>query len=63
MSDSNGLMASSFEVMAVPRAFIVNPAGVVVAAVLGRVTAKRLDAIVADHRFDGTGPLTSSPPA
>ena len=61
VSDPNGVMASAFEVMAVPRAFVVNPAGVVVAAVLGGVTANRLDAIIDTHRFHRTGPLATSP--
>ena len=61
LSDPNGVMASAFAVMAVPRAFVVNPAGVVVAAVLGGVTANRLDAIIDTHRFHRTGPLATSP--
>ena len=60
LSDPNGVMASAFEVIAVPRAFVVNPAGVVVAAVLGGVTAKRLDAIIDAHPFHRTGPLATS---
>ena len=61
LSDPNGVMASAFEVIAVPRAFVVNPAGVVVAAVLGGVTANRLDAIIDAHRFHRPGPLATSP--
>ena len=61
LSDPNGVMASAFAVMAVPRAFVVNPAGVVVAAVLGGVTANRLDAIIDTHRSHRTGPLATSP--
>ena len=63
VSDPNGVMASAFEVIAVPWAFVVNPAGVVVAAVLGGVTAKRLDAIIDAHPFHRTGPLATGPAA
>ena len=61
LSDPNGVLASAFEVIAVPRAFVVNPAGVVVAAVLGGVTANRLDAIIDAHPFHRNGPLATSP--
>ena len=61
LSDPEGVLASAFDVIAVPRAFVVNPAGVVVAAVLGGVTAKRLDAIIDTHRFHRPGPVATSP--
>ena len=62
VSDKNGVMAAAFEVIAVPRAFVVNPAGVVVAAVLGGVSAKRLDAIIEEHSPRRTAPLSTGPP-
>ncbi len=50
VADPGGVIASAYEVTAVPRSFVVAPSGVVVASVLGGVKAVRLDRIIASHR-------------
>ena len=50
MADPGGVIASAYEVTAVPRSFVVAPSGVVVASVLGGVKAVRLDRIIGSHR-------------
>ena len=50
VADPDGVIASAYEVTAVPRSFVVAPSGVVVASVLGGLKAVRLDRIIASHR-------------
>ena len=53
LQDRGGAVALSYAVLAVPESFVVNPAGVVVAGVLGGVKAARLDRIIATHPYHG----------
>ena len=47
--DPGGVIASTYGVLAVPETFVVDPGGVVVASVLGRITSARLDRIMKAH--------------
>ena len=61
VADPSGSIAAAYEVIAVPRAFVVNPEGKVVQAILGGVTARSLKRIIATHplRKALDGPSTS----
>ena len=48
-ADPGGVIASAYEVNAVPQSFVIASSGVVVASVLGGVKAVRLDLIITSH--------------
>jgi thiol-disulfide isomerase/thioredoxin len=50
VEDSKGELAAAFGALAVPNSFVIDPAGKVVAAVLGGVNAALLDRILAKNR-------------
>ena len=49
VADPGGVIASAYEVNAVPQSFVIASSGVVVASVLGGVKAVRLDLIITSH--------------